>query len=168
MTPNGTLLAHSQPTDINDLRKQAAVAAITWQEHERQDPKGPLDDGMRESGENQEPRKALHAVSIESESSNVLMRRIQKQLLLVLEGGVPPRRAGFRPTVTAETEDGEQQRAFQESSSDGASIMSNASTVTANILKIQRTKLDTLAEAIMSDFKQTGFQMPEDPSTTIF
>lgn len=168
MTPNGTLLAYSQPTDVNDLRKQAAIAVTTWQEHERRDPNGHFGVGFREMREDGEERKPLHFLVIESDSSNVLLRRVQEQLLLVLEGGVPPRRPGFCSTVTTESMDGEQQRWPAENSSDASSIRSSASSTLANILKLQRSKLDALAEAIIADFEQAGFHMPDDSSTTIF
>lgn len=174
MTPNGTLLAYSQPTDINDLRKQAAIAAITWQEHQRHDPDGHLADSFQgEIREDGEPQQPLHVLSIESEASNVLMRQIQPQLLLVLEGGVPPRRAGFGRRVTTESADGTTQQHLPHQG-DNVSLRSNATgangsnTMAINVLKLHRTRLDALAEAIISDFKQTGFKMPTEGSSTIF
>ena len=35
ITPNGTLLAYSKPTNIRDLRRQAAMAALSWQEQQQ-------------------------------------------------------------------------------------------------------------------------------------
>ncbi|CAK4033973.1 Hypothetical predicted protein [Lecanosticta acicola] len=183
MTPNGTLLAYSQPTDINDLRRQAAIAAITWQEHQHPAPDGHLADSFQgEIREDGEPQQPLHVLSVESEASNVLLRQIQPQLLLVLEGGVPPRRAGFGRRVTAESADGTQQQ-WPHHQGDNASLRSNAtatatatnggggggssSAVAASVLKLHRGRLDALADAIISDFQQTGFQMPAEGSTTM-
>lgn len=177
MTPNGTLLAHSQPTDINDLRKQAAIAAITWQEHQRHNSDGSLADSFHgEIREDGEPQQPLHVLTIESEASNVLIRQVQPQLLLALEGGVPPRRAGFGRRVTAESSDGsQQQHDGPHQQGDDVSLRSNAtgvngrSTAAANVLKMHRSRLDALADAIISDLEQTGFKMPaEGSSTTVF
>ncbi|KAF2171314.1 hypothetical protein M409DRAFT_18428 [Zasmidium cellare ATCC 36951] len=164
MTPNGTLLAYSQPTDISDIRKQAAVAAITWQEHEHQQQSG-FNGEIREDAE----QSPLHVLIVESQTSNIIMRKIQNHLLLVLEGGVPPRRSGFERRITAESADGTNQRPSHED--EAVSIRSDhtgSSKVATNVLKLQRTKLDQLAEAIMADFQQTGFKMPEESSTIVF
>lgn len=163
MTPNGTLLAYSQPTDINDIRKQAAVAAITWQEHEHQ--QSTFNGEIREDSEH----SPLHVLVVESQTSNIIMRKVQNHLLLVLEGGVPPRRSGFERRVTAESADGTHQRPPYED--EAVSIRSDhtgGSKIGANVLKLQRTKLDQLAEAITADFQQTGFRMPEEGSTIVF
>lgn len=164
MTPNGTLLAYSQPTDINDIRKQAAIAAITWQEHEQQHP-----DSNGEIQEDTEEQSPLHVLVVESQTSNIIMRKIQNHLLLVLEGGVPPRRSDFAKNIIAERADGSQQR--RPVDDEAVSIRSDhtgSSKVAASVLKLHRTKLDQLAEAIVADFEQTGFKMPEETSTTVF
>lgn len=163
MTPNGTLLAYSQPTDISDIRKQAAIAAITWQEHEHQhDSNGDI---IHEDT-HQSP---LHVLAIESQTSNIIMRKIHNRLLLVLEGGVPPRRTGFERRITAESADGSQQRRpYEDEVLSIRSDQTGSSKVASNVLKLQRTKLDQLAEAITADFQQTGFKMPEESSTTVF
>jgi len=176
MTPNGTLLAYSQPTNINDLRKQAAMAAITWQEHEKQHPEGDMADGFQhEIREELGPQEPLHVLTIESESANVLVRRVQEHLVLVLEGGVPPRKTGAERRITAEGADGtHRQQPPPHESGDSTSIRSSAtqgtssSGLAANVLKLQRNKLDALAEAIIAEFKQTGFKMPEEGASTIF
>ncbi|KAK4635327.1 hypothetical protein CLAFUW4_00020 [Fulvia fulva] len=164
MTPNGTLLAHSQPANINGLRKQAAVAAMTWQEHEHQDPR--FDGEIREDNGT---TGSLHILIIESDTSNTIMRKLQNQVLLVLEGGVPPRRTGFQKSITAESADGTQQTWPHDG--DGASIMSNktgTSAIAANVLKLQRNKVEALAAAIISDFQKVGFEMPVEGCTAVF
>ena len=173
MTPNGTLLAYSQPTDIRELRKQAAIAALSWQEHQEPsrrdstDPEG-------ESGEITMPG-LLRTLTMESESANVIIRKIQPQLLLVLEGGIPPRRRRFEAHVTpenlsdppypsqngstSETVPGSSASSVAESSRGGAST---------GVLLLQRRKLDALASAIAQDLEKTGFKMPGDGSTKLF
>ncbi|KXT07425.1 hypothetical protein AC578_471 [Pseudocercospora eumusae] len=141
MTPNGTLLSYSVPTDINDLRKHAAMAAISWQKYQRQH-----DDDLR-------------VLSIEADTSNIIMRRIQKQLLLVLEAGVPRRRPDFVQKVRAED---------SSSSSTHANGGSSNEYEASSVLKLQRQKLDKLAEAILGEFERTAFQMPEDAGSTVF
>ncbi|EME88042.1 uncharacterized protein MYCFIDRAFT_75876 [Pseudocercospora fijiensis CIRAD86] len=168
MTANGTLLSYSVPTDINDLRKHAAMAAISWQEYQhRQDGDG-LHAEIREDME----QSPLHALTIESDTSNIIMRRVQGQLLLVLEGGVPPRRADFVKRTTAEAADGTRLRGSWD---DGSTSTNNdgdntngGNKVAASVVKVQRQKLDHLAEAILAEFEQTGFQMPEDAGSTVF
>ncbi|PIB02666.1 hypothetical protein CB0940_01106 [Cercospora beticola] len=169
MTPNGTLLAYSQPVDINDLRKQAAIAAICWQEHRSQDARG--DNGADYPGEIREDgeQNPLHTLIIESEVSNIIMRQIQKQLLLVLEGGVPPRRAVFVKTITAEGANGARlqsnQTAGDSSATSNVASDTNVSKGGSNALKLQRKKLDGLADVILRDFEATGFRMPEGSIT---
>ncbi|KAM3419490.1 hypothetical protein BST61_g5415 [Cercospora zeina] len=169
MTPNGTLLAYSRPVDVNDLRKQAAIAAICWQEHRSRDGRA-SDPGehpveIREDGE----QNPLHTLVIESETSNIIMRQIQKQLLLVLEGGVPPRRAAFVKTTTAEGANGT--RLLSNPNEGHAAATSsvasdtNVSNGASNALKLQRRKLDALADVILGDFEATGFRMPEGSIT---
>ena len=174
MTANGTLLSYSVPTDINDLRKHAAMAAISWQEYQHHRVAGQDEDDfhaeIREDREDME-QSPLHALTIESDTSNIIMRRIQKQLLLVLEGGVPPRRADFVKRITAEGEDGTQLRPSWEDASTvnpSSSSTNGGNNVAASVLKLQRQKLDNLAEAILGEFEQTGFQMPGDAGSTVF
>lgn len=172
MTPNGTLLAYSQPTDINDLRKQAAMAAITWQEREKQDPDGDLADSFHQDiREHDAPKQPLHVLVLETERVNVLMRRVQDRLLLVLEGGVPPRKSGAERRITAESVDGTQQQWPHDG--DSASIKSSATQsdgggLAANVLRLQRAKLEALAKVIVAEFDQTGFKMPEEGAANIF
>ncbi|KAI5369721.1 hypothetical protein Slin14017_G006000 [Septoria linicola] len=168
MTLNGTLLAYSQPVDINDLRRQAAIAAISWQEHQHPDARG--DDEADFTGEIREDvqvrQNPLHVLIIESETSNIIMRQIQEQLLLVLEGGVPPRRAAFVKSITAEgmngvrLQSGQGERGTDVTSSTASDT--NVSKVAANVLKLQRKKLDALADVVLGDFQATGFRMPQD------
>lgn len=117
----------------------------------------------------------LRTLTIESESSNVIVRKIQPQLLLVLEGGVPPRRRTFEPRVTPE---GPGDAPYPASdASNAASALSSSvssiaestqSTASRNVLHLQRKKLDALASAIARGFEETGFKMPEEGNAKIF
>ncbi|KAK5124882.1 hypothetical protein LTR85_001072 [Meristemomyces frigidus] len=165
MTPNGTLLAYTQPTDMKDLRKQAAVAALSWQDHHPPDAAVPS--GEPASG----AQRHLHTLIIESETCNVLMRIIQPELLLALEGGVPPRKRTFEPRTTAEGSDGEPLHGTQ--TADSASVSSRAESSVSSapggvVLALHRKKLDAMAAAIASDFEQTGFKMPDESVNKFF
>ena len=173
MTPNGTLLAYSKPTNIRDLRRQAAMAALSWQEHQEQSP-------TESSGTDGEIAKIsmpslLRTLTIESESANTIVRKLQPQLLLVLEGGVPPRRRTFEPRVTPEGP-GDAPYPSQDKQSGGSALESSASSIAEStkssashgVLGLQRRKLDALASAIAQNFEQTGFKMPEEGSAKIF
>lgn len=180
MTPNGTLLAYSRPVHINDLRRQAALAALSWQEHDRTsaasaDPfPRDFDEELREDAADRSP---LATLILESGTANVLLQRLQPSLLLVLEGGVPP---GIRSEdwsrITAETLDGQQK--VTESSANVTTPATDAadqdpssndpSSVANDVLQVQRKKLDALAAVMIKDFEQSGFRMPDDAGVTIF
>lgn len=164
ITPNGTLLAYSQPTNINDLRKQAAIAAICWQQHESGESTGRYTGDYDEEIAEDDDQSPLQVLTIESEDANVIMRHVQDQLLLVLEGGVPPRRNEFERRITAEGADGSQRRPHQ---GDGHSE-EDGSSVAANVLRLQRKKMDALAGVVLADFEQTGFKMPDVGGSTVF
>ncbi|KAK3110507.1 hypothetical protein LTR53_015135 [Teratosphaeriaceae sp. CCFEE 6253] len=166
MTPNGTLLAHTQPSDARELRKQVAMVALSWQEH-AQIPAEP-----DEASSQTQRQQDLHTLIIESETGNVVVRRIQPQLLLVLEGGVPPRKPSFEPRVVAEGPEGGPSHDGRSAGSPSTSISSKAdssmSTATAGVLALHRRKLDMMAAAIVAEFDQTGFHMPGEGSNQLF
>ncbi|WPG98518.1 Hypothetical protein R9X50_00130900 [Acrodontium crateriforme] len=175
MTPNGTLLAYSQPADPKDLRKQAAMAAISWQQqhtalHEHS---FVADDNTNASSKIRE----LCTLTIESDTSNTIVRQVQPHLLLVLHGGVPPRKRTFEPRITAEGPGGEYYSlneiktpasGLQTSASTVSFAASTKSTAAASILEMQRKKLDAMASAITAEFHRTGFQMPDESSNKFF
>lgn len=179
MTPNGTLLAYSRPVHINDLRRQAALAALSWQEHDRTsaasaDPfPRDFDEELREDAADRSP---LATLTMESGTANVLLRRLQASLLLVLEGGVPPgMRAEDMSRITTETLDGRQRvtesSATTTAAMDGAEQDPNSddhSSVANDVLQLQRKKLDALAAVMIKDFEQSGFRMPDETGATIF
>lgn len=172
MSRNGMLLAYTQPTDIKDLRKQAALATLSWQEY--QDPAKHTVASAGDEALRTTVGGSLHTLTVESDSSNLLIRKIQPQLLLVLEGGTPPRKQTFEPRVTPEgLEDApyppqEEQAESVLSSSIPSTAGSTQSTAALGVLALQRRKLDALASAIGHDLESTGFKMPEDGSNKIF
>ncbi|QIX01924.1 hypothetical protein AMS68_007441 [Peltaster fructicola] len=170
MTPNGTLLAQSGAGDAKLLRRQVAIVTLAWQEH---DASNAVDEEGRVTFGKLQDR--LRALTIEAETNNIIATRVQPQLLLVLEGGVPPRRSNFEPKTTSEGPDDEQYPVDDADSVPGSrdggpsSRASSVVSVASNmILRLQRRKLEAMANAIADDFEQTGFQMPIDGTTKIF
>ncbi|KAK3673997.1 hypothetical protein LTR78_006199 [Recurvomyces mirabilis] len=168
MTPSGTLLASSQPTDAKDLRKQVAFATLSWQEHLS-------GEELAEHGQAEQrgPDRGLQTLSIETEAINVVVRKLQPHLLLVLEGGVPPRKRSFMPRTTAEGRNGELlQPARTAESSLAASLSSqidlNVTTAPSSVLALHKKKLEAMAAAILADFERTGFKMPGEDETGLF
>jgi hypothetical protein len=163
MTVNGTLLAHSQPVRINDLRRQAALAALSWQRYDGSQPAHDHSeddfDHYARPGVDQSP---LRTLVVESDASNVIIRKIQPSLLLVLEGGVPPGRARLVTRFTIESEDG----TAKSVDSNGQEL--ELSSTSGGAMQRQRSKLDALAAVIIEDFEHSGFRMPDDPSLTFF
>ncbi|TKA80263.1 hypothetical protein B0A55_03039 [Friedmanniomyces simplex] len=149
MTPNGTLLAHTQPTSARELRQQVAMVALSWQE-QQQPSSTELDEASR--------KRDLYTLLIESDVHNILVRKIQPQLLLVLEGGVPPRKRSFEPRVVAEGPDGEPLHEAE----------SSMSTTTAGVIGLHKKKLAAMAAAMIAEFERTGFKMPEEGSNHLF
>jgi hypothetical protein len=92
MSPNATLLAYTGPSDIKELRDQAALISILWreaeQEHKKRNPNSQNTD--LSSSVVLKPGD-LETLTVESENSNIIVRAIQPRLLLVLVGGKPPK-----------------------------------------------------------------------------
>lgn len=177
ISPNGTLLAYTKPTDIRDLRRQAAIAAMSWQEHSE-------DQSSPDSPEGEEARShslsmagLLRTLTVENENSNLIIRKLQPRLLLVLEGGTPPRKRAFEPKVTPEGP-GDAPYPSLEGRDAGSVPGSSASSVAGSTktktgvfhktLVLQRRKLDALASAIASNLEKTGFRMPDEENTKLF
>jgi hypothetical protein len=80
-------MAYSTPVDIKELRDQAAVVSMVWKDHE----------GKLEKGD-----QGLETLTIEFHKSNIIVRAIQPNLLLVLVGIPPPTRAEDFWKMTAE------------------------------------------------------------------
>jgi hypothetical protein len=174
MTPNGTLLAYSQPANTRDLRNQAAMVALSWQEHEI----AKVHEEHDEDDEDHDPAEFMdrvRALTIEGDTCNVIATRLQPHMLLVLEGGVPPRRQGFEPKTTVESIDDDQYPPDDPALANiprNASISSRASSTMGNaavgVLRLQRKKLEALANAIIDEFERTGFEMPEEGALKFF
>ena len=166
MTPNGTLLAHSQSTLMKDLRKQVAQTALTWQEYDmRLETMESIADPTTKTTMSN-PQCTLQSLIIESENSNVLVRRLQPQLLLVMVGGVPARKPMFESRITTEGPDGEP---LHDSLPPKSALDSRAANgAPTSVLDVHRRKLDAMATAIMADLDQTGFKMPEESSNRFF
>jgi len=170
ITPNATVLAYSHPADVRDMRRNAAKAALLWQEHQdaqQTDPPAREDDKIAMPG-------LLRTLTLESEEDNTIIRKLRPQLLLVLEGGVPPRRSTFEPRVTPEGPDDAPYPAqhapvnIAMGSSVSSAADSTKSGVFGGVLGLQRRKLDALAAAIAQSFEQTGFKMPDEGATKYF
>jgi len=174
MTPNGTLLAYSQPANTRDLRNQAAMVALSWQEHEI----AKVHEEHDEDDEDHDPAEfmdRIRALTIEGESGNVIATRLQAHMLLVLEGGVPPRRQGFEPKTTVESIDDDQYppddpnlASIPRNASISSRASSTMSSAAVGVLRLQRKKLEALANAIIDEFERTGFEMPEEGALKFF
>lgn len=173
-TPNGTLLAYNKTDDIRDLRSQVAKAALLWQEQvesHQHDASGT--EGERSQNASQPDLKTL---TMETEQGNTVIRKLQPRLLLVLQGGVPPRKRNFEPRVTAEgagdTPYPDLAAAQPQGSQPGSFVSSAAPSITGKaangVLALQRRKLDALAAAIEEGFEKSGFKMPEEGNAKVF
>lgn len=174
MTPNGTLLAYTHPANIGDLRKQAAKAAILWQDNKANQQ---TDLVLNDVGTTKAALPSLlRTLTIESETGNTIIRKVHPQLLLVLDGGTPPRRRNFEPRTTPEGPGDAPyppsknllQADQQLASSVSSAADSTKSSISHGVLGLQRRKLDALAAAIAQSLEQTGFKMPEEGNLKVF
>jgi hypothetical protein len=91
MSPNATLLSYTDDSDIKALRDQAALISILWREAEQQNKqKNPNSQNTDLTFSNMLKPGDLETLTVESETSNIIVRAIQPRLLLVLVGGKPP------------------------------------------------------------------------------
>jgi hypothetical protein len=174
MTPNGTLLAYSHPANTRDLRNQAAMVALSWQEHEF----AKIREAGDEDDEDHDPADFvdhIRALTIEGDSSNIIVTRVQSHMLLVLEGGVPPRRPGFEPKTTAESSNDDQYpsddlalASLPKDTTISSRASSTISSAATSVLRLQRKKLEALSNAIIDEFERTGFEMPEEGTLKFF
>ncbi|KAF1941653.1 hypothetical protein EJ02DRAFT_195934 [Clathrospora elynae] len=96
MSPNGTLLAYSRPVDIKELRDQAAIISMVWKENCVGRQKSPP---RTDSAHEQSVKSALRTLTIETEDCNIIARRLQPELLLVLIGKISPNKKQNFKTV---------------------------------------------------------------------
>ena len=94
MSPNATLLAYSGRVNIKNLRDEAALLSQLWKESSEK--------LHQQSAQSSPPERALETLTIESTTSNIIIRAIQPRLLLALVGGVPPSRSSQCFTITPE------------------------------------------------------------------
>src|ERR1700753_114045 len=94
VTPNGTLLAYTRTNNIVELRRLSTKAVLLWREHSTSKPSNATALHHEDASAKVIPH-LLRTLTVETESSNLIIRKVQPQLLLVLEGGVPPRRKTF-------------------------------------------------------------------------
>ncbi len=171
MTPKGTLLAYTHPASIRELRRRAAEVALLWREHQ-----DPPRDGVGDGKDSKLAMPGLvRTLTEESHTGNLIIRKIQPQLLLVLEGGVPPRRPNFESRTTVEGPGDEaypptnaQIANTSLSSSVSSAAASTNSSVSHGVLAMQRKKLDALAAAIAQSFELAGFKMPDEGDAKAF
>ncbi|TLD32681.1 hypothetical protein E2P81_ATG05657 [Venturia nashicola] len=95
MSPNATLLAYTGPSDIKELRDQAALISILWREAEQQNKQKIAKTTDLASSGGLNPGQ-LETLTIESESSSIIVRAIQSRLLLVLVGSKPLKNNGSK------------------------------------------------------------------------
>lgn len=173
MTPNGTLLARSNgAAELKVLQRQVTMVTLAWQEN---DAARGESESERENPAPGQLRDQLRTLTIEVAANNIIATRVQPQLLLVLEGGVPPRRLGFEPKTTPEGPDDDQYPPDEQDATDfakngaGPSRAGSTTSVAAvSVLRLQRRKLEAMANAIADEFQQTGFQMPIEGTTRFF
>jgi len=176
MTPNGTLIAHSTPTNIRSLRDQIALISMTWKEQfderfSRQD---------LENDTNSRKDALLETLTLEFDRRTVIVRHLQSKLLLVLEGGAPPGYSEVK--VTAEGPGDARYPSLMDGMNGGINgngsvygSPSQASGLTAvsidrraKVLDLQRRKMDGLAKAIRENLERSGFGMPEEGGDKFF
>jgi len=105
MSPNATLLAYTGPANIKELRDQAALVSILWKEAELKFKPTQSHPSLSESTSSSSTviEGCLETLTIETDKANIIVRAIQPRLLLVLVGGIPPRRKDHSFKVTPET-----------------------------------------------------------------
>ncbi|GAB7338432.1 hypothetical protein MBLNU457_4721t1 [Dothideomycetes sp. NU457] len=174
ITPNGTLIAHSTPTNIRSLRDQIALISITWKEQVAE----------RLSHQNNNTTSPDHAsletLTLEFDRRTVIVRHLQAKILLVLEGGAPP---GYTEVkVTAEgpgdprypaLTDGMNGVVNGNGSAYGSPSQASGSTAVsvgrrAKVLDLQRRKMDALARLIKENLESSVFGMPEEGGDKFF
>ncbi|KAL9094903.1 MAG: hypothetical protein Q9165_002853 [Trypethelium subeluteriae] len=193
MTPNGTLMSYTTPADIRELRDQAALISMCWNDYTKTAKE--KTHSTSTEGDSRD-RCKLETLTIEFDNANIIVRSLQKKLLLVLVGGVPPKRQReFKATTeftgdpryppeelqqeitepvqerastsVPETSTQDFKAATSSSLPTGSSAMEmneKQKDIKLGILHIQRKKADALAAYITGEFKKADFVMPDDAS----
>ena len=191
MSPTGTLLAYSTPANIKELRDQATLISMAWEDHQISINAVVKEESCSADGSNgTTDRKSLETLTIEFDHANLIVRAIQANLLLVLLGDVPPGRSNIfniTPEGTndprypsAETivstkaaKEADKEAADDETSNSQVGRLSvdddNSDTQQEDkesrlgLLHVQREKADALCDFIRSDLDSKGFVMPHFP-----
>jgi len=152
---------------MRTLRKNCSVAVTAWQEHQtQQHDDASLVDG---SHEDDGPPETL---ALACEDCNLIIRQLPCGLLLMLEGGIPPRKPAQPPRTTSHQadEDGSVLHDGQGDSTLSSSVPSTTDSSASNhsVLVLQRQKFHNFAAAVNEDIESSGFWLPDDSSTKLF
>jgi len=174
MTPNGTLIAHSTPTNIRSLRDQIALISMTWKEQIDQRRSRQDNDTSFQNDTH------LETLTLEFDRRTVIVRHLQPKLLLVLEGGAPPGYSEVKVTAEGTGDsrypslaDGMNGLVNGNGSAYGSPSQASGSTAVSigrrtKVLDLQRRKMDALAKAIKENLETSGFGMPEEGGDKFF
>lgn len=174
MTPNGTLIAHSTPTNIRSLRDQIAFISMTWKEQVAQRL------SQQDNDTDSQNHAHLETLTLEFDRQTVIVRHLQPKILLVLEGGAPPGYTEVKVTAEGPGDsrypshtDGMNGTVNGDGSAYGSPSQASGSTAVSigrrvRILDLQRRKVDALAKAIKQNLEASGFGMPEEGGDKFF
>lgn len=116
--------------------------------------------------------EASQTLALACEDCNLIIRQLPCRLLLVLEGGIPPRQraAPLRTTTQQADEDSSVLHDNHVDSSLGSPAPSTTESSTSNhsVVVLQRQKFDNFAAAVNEDIESSGFQIPDDSSAKLF
>jgi len=154
-------MAYSQPTDVRQTRDRAAVTTMLWREQTAKRFDGDLDSSQSSVGSD-----ALKALTVEYKTHNIIVRRVQTGLLLVLVGpAVQHSMTTFK--ISAEGMDdptypdmSTAEGLAPENISDGPEGENEGKTSNFTALHLQRLKADKLVEYIGS--RLGDYVMPDD------
>ena len=191
MSPSGTLLAYSTPANIKELRDQATLISMAWEDHQSS-----IGANANEASQNTDgndgtaDQKSLEALTIEFDHANLIVRAIQANLLLVLLGDVPPGRSNVFNITPEETNDpryppaetsvsteagkeadkeivddetSDSHVGHSSSDDDDRDAHQKDKESRLSLLHVQREKADALCGFIRRDLDSKGFAMPHFP-----
>ncbi|KAF2097722.1 hypothetical protein NA57DRAFT_76531 [Rhizodiscina lignyota] len=181
MTPNGNLLAYSTPADTKSLRDRAALISVAWKERESGTRNRSSRPGSPASAASSAiSTGSLETITIEVDTSTIMVRAIQPNLLFVLIGAaLPNQKQDFKvfgelhgplhSTRSGLSEDSKSALGSLPRGSPSKHSTSNASTfsqkekdVKNGLLQIQRKKLDAMVQFLRQNFDKAGFVLPSN------
>lgn len=191
MSPGGTLLAYSTPANIKELRDQATLISMAWEDHQISiGAKAKEASHSADENDSTADRNCLETLTIEFDHANLIVRAIQANLLLVLLGDVPPGRSNVfkitpegvsdprypsaETTVSTEAareadkevaddETLDSQIGHSSSDDDNRDTQLKDKESRLSLLHVQREKADALCDFIRRDLDSKGFVMPHLP-----